>query len=224
MKLEHIYIYAHIQPYLKEISIVKFKKGEYITRSNQNLEDIFFILEGNVMVEYITKNGKSFLVDELPHNEFVGKISYMYDQSLFCDIVATSDVSLLKINKTTLKKLQNNAEFMNIFFYRTSRRIYCMYKKLMMKDLFKLEELLAFYILENSEDNIFKFKSMYNLCKILSISRKSLYNTINKFIENGYINKDENLITILNKKYLYELSRYVREFNEPTNNDFKFEI
>ena len=224
MQLEQIYIYNHIKTYLDEIDIVKYKKGEYITRSSQNLEEIYFILDGNVKVEYIAKNGKSFLVDELSENEFVGKISYMYEQNLFCDIIATSDVSLLKISKHTLKKLQSNPEFLNIFFFKTSKRIYCMYKKLMMKNLFRLDELLAFYILKNSEDDIFKFKSMYSLCKSLSISRKSLYNTLNKFIEKDYIRKDENLIIILNREYLYELSMYVRDFNETDNNDFKFHI
>ncbi len=224
MQLEEIYIYDHIKIYLDEIPTIKYKKGEYITRSNENLEDIFFILDGNVKVEYITKSGNSFLVDELCENEFVGKISYMYNQNLFCDIIATSNVSLLKINKITLKKLQSNPEFLNIFFFKTSKRIYYMYKKLLMKDLFKLEELLAFYILENSTEDIFKFKSMYSLCNSLSISRKSLYNTINKFVEKNYIRKDENSIFILNREYLYELSASVREFNETDHNTFKFHI
>lgn len=224
MKLEEICIYSHIKSYLNEIDIIKYKKGEYITCSSQKLEEIYFILDGNVKVEYIAKNGKSFLVDELSENEFVGKISYMYEQNLFCDIIATSNVSLLKIHKSTLKKLQNNPEFLNIFFFKTSKRIYCMYKKLMMKDLFRLDELFAFHILKNSEGNIFKFKSMYSLCKILSVSRKSLYNTLNKFIDKGYIKREENLITILDREYLDGLSMYVREFNETDNNEFKFHI
>ena len=58
-----------------------------------------------------------------------------------------------------------------------------MYKKLMMKDLFSLKETFAFYILKNSKDGIFKFKSMYNLCEVLSVSRKNLYNVINSFIK-----------------------------------------
>lgn len=224
MELEDIFIYDYIKDYLNEISIVNYKKGAYITHSTESLEEIFFILDGEVKVECITKYGRSFLVDELSKNEFVGKISYMYDQNLFCDITATSDATLLKIDRNTFKKLKKNSEFLNIFLFKTSKRIYYMYKKLMMKDLFKLEELLAYHILENSENNIFKFKSMYTLCKILSVSRKNLYNIINKFAYMGYIRKDENSIVILDREHLYNLSNYVREFNKKDDDDFKFKI
>lgn len=224
MKLEDTCIYNHIKDYLNEISIVNYKKGQYITHSNANFEEIFFILDGNVKVECITKYGKSFLVDELSENEFVGKISYMYEQNLFCDITAMSQVTLLKIDKSTFKKLQKNSEFMKIFLFKTSKRIYYMYKSLMMRNLFSLEEVFAFYMLKNSKNSIFEYKSMYSLSKTLSMSRKGLYNTINKFIENNYIKKDKNSLIILDKDYLYELSMSVREFNKVDDCDCKFEV
>ena len=148
----------------------------------------------------------------------------MYEQNLFCDIIAVSDVTLLKINKDTFKKLEKNPEFLKTFLFKTSKRIYYMYKKLMMKDMFKLEEIFAFHILKNSQNDVFEFKSMYNLCKILSVSRKNLYNVMNSFIEKGYIRKNKNLLIILDRGYLNELSTSVREVNEIDYCDFKFDI
>lgn len=222
--IKDIFIYDYIKDYLDEISIIKFKKGQYITHSSANLEEIFFILDGDAKIECITKLGRSLLVDEVSKNDFVGKISYMYEENLFCDITATSDITLLRINKNTFKKLEKNSEFLKIFLYRTSKRIYFMYKKLIMKDLFKLEETFAYYILKNSENNVFKFKSMYNLCKILSVSRKNLYNVINSFIEKNYIKKDKNVLIIQNRDCLYEISTGVREIAEINDSDFKFDI
>ena len=222
MELEDTCIYNHVKQYLDEIDIIKYKKGQYITRSNQNFEEMFFILEGKISVEYTTQSGKSFLVDELLGNEFVGNISYMYDQSLYCDIIAMADSSLVRIKKNTFKKLQTNSGFLTIFLFKNSKRIYSIYKKLMMKDLFSSEELLAYYMLKEGEDNIFKFKSMYSLCKNLLISRKNLYNIINKFMEKNYIRKDKKSLIILDEKNLYEIARYVREFNETNVSDFKF--
>ncbi|SFB12826.1 Crp/Fnr family transcriptional regulator [Clostridium frigidicarnis] len=224
MKMKDICIYNNIKEYLDEINIIDYHKGQYISTGDENLESMFFILSGVVKVECITKEGKTFLVDILYENEFVGKISEIYDQNLFCDIIATSEARLLKINKDTFKKLQKNPEFLNIFFFKTSKRIYNMYKKLIMKDLFRFDELFASYILENCDDNIFKFKSVYNLCKMLSTSRKNLYNTINKFISKGYILKRDNSIIILNKKTLIELSYYVKEFRQKNTEEFKFNI
>lgn len=99
-----------------------------------------------------------------------------------------------------------------------------MYKKLMIKELFSLKETFAFYILENSENDVFKFKSMYNLCEILSVSRKNLYNVINSFIKKNYIKKDKNSLIILNRDCLYELSIGIREVNEIDECDLKFDV
>lgn len=222
--IKDIIIYDYIKDYLDEVSILNYKKGEYITHSSENLEEIFFVLNGTTKVECITKSGKSLLVDELSKNEFVGKISYMYEQNLFCDITATSNATLLRISKSTFKKLEKNPEFLKLFLFKTSRRIYYMYKKLMMKELFSLKETFAFYILENSQDDVFKFKSMYNLCEILSVSRKNLYNVINSFIKKNYIKRDKNSLIILNRDCLYELSIGIREVNEINDCDLKFDV
>jgi CRP-like cAMP-binding protein len=222
--IKDIIIYDYIKDYLDEVSILNYKKGEYITHSSENLEEIFFVLNGTTKVECITKSGKSLLVDELSKNEFVGKISYMYEQNLFCDITATSNATLLRISKSTFKKLEKNPEFLKLFLFKTSRRIYYMYKKLMMKELFSLKETFAFYILENSQDDVFKFKSMYNLCEILYVNRKNLYNVINSFIKKNYIKKDKNSLIILNRDCLYELSIGIREVNEINDCDLKFDV
>ncbi len=224
MELSDIYIYGFIKEYLNEISIVQYKKGQYIARADENFTEVFYILDGDVIVECITKYGKIFLVDELSKNEFVGKFSYMYEQNLFCDIKAVSNVSLLKINKDTFGKLQKNPEFLKFFLYKISNRIYYMYKKLMMKNLFTSEEMFAFYLLKNSQDAIVKFKSMNELCNIIPMSRKGLYNVINKFIKKGCIRKEKNSIIITDKKQLLELSVHVREFNVTNGSNIKFDI
>jgi CRP-like cAMP-binding protein len=224
MELDDIYIYGFIKEYLNEIAIVNFKKGQYIARSDENFTEIFYILDGNVRVECITEYGKSFLVDELSKNEFVGKFSYMYEQNLFCDIKAASNVSLLKINKDIFNKLQKNPDFLKVFLYKISNRIYYMYKKLMMKNLFTSEEIFAFYLLKNSEDDIFKFKNTSELCNIFPMSRKGLYNVINKFIKMGFIRKEKKSIIFTDKNQLFELSLHVREFNVINGSKINFDI
>ncbi|MBP2650519.1 MAG: Crp/Fnr family transcriptional regulator [Firmicutes bacterium] len=224
MELNNIYIYDYIKEYLNEISIVNYKKGQYITRSDENFNEIFFVLAGNVRVECVTEYGKSFLVDELSENEFVGKFSYMYEQNLCCDIKAITNVVLLKINKDIFDKLQKNPEFLKVFLYKTSNRMYYMYKKLMMKNLFSLEEIFAFYLLKNSGSDIFKFKSIHDLSNIFPISRKGLYNVINKLIKKRFIKKEKNSIIIIDKEELLKLSVHVREFNMINDSKIKFDI
>lgn len=224
MKLENLFIYDYIKEYLQEIAVVRYSKGQYITRSDEALTAVFFILSGTVKVECLTEYGRIFLVDELAENEFVGKFSYLYEQDFFCDIKATSDALLLKLDKDTFDKLQGNPEFLKIFLYRTSKRIYYMYKKLMMKSLFSLEEIFAFYLLKNAENDIFKFTNTSALCNMFPMSRKGLYNVMNMLVKKNLIRKEKNFIIILDKRQLVELSLHVRAFNQVNGSTIKFHI
>jgi cAMP-binding proteins - catabolite gene activator and regulatory subunit of cAMP-dependent protein kinases len=224
MKLDRIYIYDYIKEYLNEIAVVNYKKGQYITRSEENFTEVFYIVSGSIKVECLTEYGKIFLVDELSQNEFVGKFSYMYEQDLLCDMQATSDACLLKINEDTFNKLQENPDFLKIFLFKTSKRIYYMYKKLMMKNLFSLEEIFVFYLLKNAENDRFEFKSISALCNVFSISRKGLYNVLDTLVKKNYIKKDKNSIIIINKKQLFDLSMHVRAFHRVNNSKIKFKF
>ena len=224
MELASICIYEYIKEYVPDLSIVKYKKGQYITRSDENFTEIFFILKGTVRVECITEYGKSFLVDELSKDEFVGKISYMYEQHLFCDIKAVSPVQLLKINKETFDKLKKNTEFLKLFLYKTSHRMYIMYKKLMMKNLFSSEELFAFYLMQHAQEGRFQFKSMTDFCNAFPISRKGLYNVINRLIAKNMIKREKNAILITDEQRILELSVHVREFNRNNGSAIQFDL
>lgn len=221
MELDHISIYHYIKEYLDEISVVHYQKGQYIMRSEEAFTDVFFILSGNIKVECLTEHGKVFLVDELSQNEFVGKFSYMYEQYLLCDIKATSDACLLKINQDIFHKLQSNPDFLKIFLFKTSKRIYYMYKKLMMKNIFSLEEIFAFHLLKYSENDRFEFQNISALCDVFSISRKGLYNVLNTLVKKNYIKKDKNSISIINKKQLFTLAMHVRAFNRVNDSKIK---
>lgn len=94
----------------------------------------------------------------------------------------------------------------------------------MMKNLFTSEEIFAFYLLKNSEDDIFKFKNTSELCNIFPMSRKGLYNVINKFIKMGFIRKERKAIAFTDKNQLLELSVHVREFNVINGSKINFDI
>lgn len=212
MRIEDSCIYNYIKPFIGNLEQTNYKKGQYILFSDEDFEEIFFILEGCVKVECSTQNGKKFLVDTLEENEFVGKISYIFEEDLCSDIIALTDVKLISIEKKIFDELKKDSNFTNMFFSKTSKRIYYIYKKLLVKDLFKLEEILAYHIIKNSQGNIFKFKSMYQLSNELTVSRKNLYNTINKFILKGYIKKSNNEILIIEEDSLKMVAKNVDQF------------
>ncbi len=205
-------IYNDIKDYLDEIRVVSFNKGEYLTRSEEDFKDIYYILSGNIRVECTTQTGKCVLVDKLEPFEFVGKISYLYEQNLCCDIVATNNATLIKIPKHTLTKLEDNPRFMKRFYFMTSKRMYQIYKIMLLQHLFRLEELFSYHLLTHAKNGQYTYESMYSLSSELFASRKNLYNVINQLIKSGYISKEGATLSILNPEALATLSQEVREF------------
>lgn len=80
--------------------------------------------------------------------------------------------------------------------------------------MFSWDEIVAYNILENVKDVKFKYKSMYDVCETLNISRKGLYNVINRLVYEGCLEKPNNKSEFLVKdpEKLMELANEVLNF------------
>lgn len=223
-QLEQTELYKYLGTHGHELSLVSFEKGDFLARSDESLDEIFYVLKGKVEVQCITESGRRILVDEVPPGEFVGKISYMYEQNLHCDFLVTSPALLARIPAATFKALEENPQFMKFFFFKTSRRIYLIYKQLLAKSIFRLEENLAYYIVQNAQGGIFAFDSMYSLASRLTVSRKNLYNVINRFVKQGYVERKTSCLVVVNAGALEELSKGVQEIENIGGCALRFEI
>ncbi|MCB2289856.1 hypothetical protein LGK97_08770 [Clostridium sp. CS001] len=52
-----------------------------------------------------------------------------------------------------------NSDFSPLFYYKTSKRVYQMYKKSLLKDLFSQCEMVAYHIVKKSKDGRLVYKS-----------------------------------------------------------------
>lgn len=212
MRITDTEIYKFIEDYIDQIELVKYKHGDYIDRATNDTSCIYYILSGVVKVQNISHSGNKVLIDEISIGEFVGHISNIRGEGFHCDILAKEACTLVKITPVILEKLLKNSEFSSLFYKKTSQRIYCMYKKLLLEHLFPWEEIVAYYIVQHTKGDVFIYKSMYEICEYLSISRRGLYNIINKLVGEGCLEKQDNMFLVKNKKDLLERSKNVYQY------------
>ena len=181
-----------------------------------NLEkQIYYIISGTVKIECISTYGKKVLVDIISENEFAGQISYMRKFNFYSDCIADTDVELLCISNKVMNALMENYNFSTFFYFKTSSRVYQMYKKMLMNNLFNQNELVAYHIVDQSNECKFIYKSIYDICEKLNISRRSLYNILNNLEKNDIIEKEQNGIFLIKDiDYLIEDSYKVKAFLE----------
>mgnify|MGYP000059820050 CR=1 FL=1 len=215
MLLENSHIYPYIKGCMEKVSVVKISSGNYISRAENVDKQLYYILSGTVKVVCMAPFGKKVLVDVISENEFAGQISYVRNVNLYCDSVALTDVELLCLENELIDELMANNEFSTFFYFKTSSRIYQMYKKMLVSNLFSQSELVAYHIVDKAQNGKFIYKSIYDMCENLNISRKNLYNILNDFESKGVIEKEQNgVLLIKDNDYLKKESDKVKMFFE----------
>lgn len=108
---------------------------------------MFFIIEGVVLVECIIRGGNKFFVDIVFENEFIGKISYIYEYNLKCDIFVKINIKLFWFEKNVFEEFYFKLDFIVLFYRKCIRRIYELYKIRMVRELFFCIEVIVYCIL-----------------------------------------------------------------------------
>ena len=97
-----------------------FKKDEYIIREGEDDNSFYILLSGIVSVE---KNGKS--VDYLQEGNCFGEMGYLTREKRTANVRANTDVSLIKVNQTTLERANEGTQlrFLKVFVKTLSSRL-----------------------------------------------------------------------------------------------------
>ncbi|MEL7647687.1 MAG: Crp/Fnr family transcriptional regulator [Sedimentibacter sp.] len=215
MIIEDTQIYPYVKDYLDKITVIAVKKGTCFSKPDNKDDQIYYILEGIVKVESVSAEGKKTIIDVISENEFAGQISYFRKSNFYGNSLAFTDIKLLCLKLGVINTLMNYPEFSSFFYFKTSARLYQMYKKMLMGYLFSQSELVSYYIIANSINGKFIFKSIDQICENVNISRRNLYNILNKYENEGVILKADNGKYNINKeKMLIENSDKVKKFME----------
>lgn len=216
MKIEDSEIYPYIKNCLEEIRTAVIKKGEYVTKAISGDDTIYYILKGSVRVVKETMTGKRIFMDSCDAGNFTGHISNLGNYDLNCDILAETDLTVLKLDKKIMQQLMEDENFECFYYKKVSVHLYTMVKRFMLKTLFPQKALIAYYILDNEYRDYFVYKSMYRNCENLRISRAGFYNAINQMVEDKILEKDEAAggYRILNREELELQAEDVRRFLE----------
>lgn len=213
MRVEDTHIYFILKRHIGNFVIKQVPKGKVFSRALDNDKTIYYIISGEVKVEGISVNGKKILVDYISENEFAGHISCIRKSNFYCDSIAATNVNLLCLDYELMERLLKDPEFSTFFYYKTSARLYIMYKKMLMSNFFNQNEIVAYYLLEQSQNNIIVFKSVYDICAQMNISRRNYYNILKKLLHGGVLVKlEDGQYQIDDIAYLEEMSVKVKMF------------
>lgn len=212
MLLEDTTIYPLIRSFPELCQLHSFDKNKYIVRADCD-EDVWYLVSGRVKVETSAQNGNKLLVDIIDEDNYVGHLSNFRGCNFYCDSRTTVPSTLLRIPADTFRSLLDTPAFSRHFYMKTSARLYDMYKRALMRDLFTQRQQLAFYVLEKEQNEVCRIHSIYNICEYLKISRRNLYYLLSRFSEENILSRgDAGDLQVLDKESLQQIAKPVEDY------------
>lgn len=176
-----------------------FDKNEYICREEEQLENMYFLVEGKAKVSKHLENGKSLLISFYVPLTIIGDVEFIRNNATDCSVQAIEDTYCIGINFSVVRSLlTKDCKFLlNICEY-LSRKLTSNSNNSSINLLYPLENRLASYILafvdiDKNKNSKFIFKESYSeISELLGTSYRHLNRTLNKFSKQGILKKYNN--------------------------------
>lgn len=188
-----------------EIVTRTYEKGSYIFRQNDIAKDLYFLLDGNIIVSKIDFNGKRSIIQNFKERVIFGEIYAYLNEAFDFSAVAEEESKVLIIKE--FKKVFNldlDRNFLLSYINLISKKCLKLSQKNQINTQYTLRQKIANYLIYNmQEDNkLVLDMTREDLADFLSTTRPSLSRELSKMADEEIIYIKGKNIKILNKNEL----------------------
>jgi CRP/FNR family transcriptional regulator, putaive post-exponential-phase nitrogen-starvation regulator len=181
------------------MTLYMFDKNEYICKEEEQLENMYFLVEGKAKVSKHLENGKSLLLSFYTPLTIIGDVEFIGNNATDCSVQAIEYTYCIGIKLNVVRSiLVKDCKFLlNICEY-LSGKLTSNSNNSSINLLYPIENRLASYIVafvggDNNKNNKFTFKESYSeISELLGTSYRHLSRTLNKFCLQGILIKYNN--------------------------------
>lgn len=185
----------------------EYKKGEYIFRQGEHIENICILLSGSVHIQSDDYWGNRSIVSEVTSGEMFGESYAVHGSSaVLNDAVATSDSTVAFLNVNRLMTVCSNScvfhstVIKNLLFSLTHKNRNLMQKLTHISKRTTREKLISYLSNQAKLTGSNSFSIPFNrqqLADFLSVDRSAMSNELSKMKTEGLLNFDKNNFTLL---------------------------
>jgi len=186
----------------KDLSLVKFTRGEVIQRTGDHVDILYFVVGGSVKVNSVQENGKSKLICIVHAFDMLGDIEIFADMDYVNDIVALKDTYCLGLNLDHYRDiLLQDQTFTNYMAKSLARIVLNNNQSVSFNMLYSLETRVATYILLSAKDKCFQENLTY-LAEQMATSYRHLHRVLSGLCEKGMLKKEGRAYHIIDEEKL----------------------
>jgi CRP-like cAMP-binding protein len=191
-----------------------FHKGEYICKTDERLEYLFFFVEGRAKVYSTLSNGKSLLLCFYKPFKVLGEVEFMYYETANSNVQIINDTYCIGISFENIRKFAiDDSRFLRYVCDSIGEKLIRLSKYSSINLLYPLENRLASYMLADisntmkEEMDIIGFEgNLTEVAELLGTSYRHLLRTLNNLCAQGLIKKNLHVYEILDLEKLEKLA------------------
>lgn len=200
---------------LNQLKLIKYNKGDLICKPEDKLTNLYLLVKGKLKIYTVLENGKSFLLRFNKPLGVIGDIEVFTEYEVKTYVEAIDKVILISVSYEDINKyVCNDPHFLHFIIKHLSHKLYTISNLTTLNILYPLENRFASYMLstlidENNSEYIEEIKTskLTEIANLLGSSYRHLNRIINKFTEEGIIEKNKGYIRIININKLKVLAK-----------------
>lgn len=176
------------QHYIKQLQIVTYDKGQAICQQGQDLQHLFYFIEGHIKIVRRLFNGKEHILETQEQPTLIGDIELMTSEVSVSSVIALKPSLIIQLPLTNRDQLYQDP----LFLYQIGRQLA---QKLEQQNIisstnisYSVKERLATYILAQEDNNIFQLHPSV-LADVFGTSYRHLGRVIRQLQDRGIIEK-----------------------------------
>lgn len=183
---EQFSYYDEYRPYFY---LIRFPKGEMIYRNDSQRQYLLFFLSGKVKVCSNLSNGKSMLICFYTSFRLLGDLEFYEMDTTTSSIYAVEPCLCIALRTTPIRsRLLEDPKFLQMISRSLADKLTRATKNSTINLLYPLENKLASYIYQVSQDNFFS-ENLTQLAELLGASYRHLLRITKEFVSEGILEK-----------------------------------
>lgn len=191
------------------MELFNFKRGQCICKEDEDIDYLFFFVEGKAKVYINLKNGRSLLLCFYYPFMVLGDLELINQTkaSTTMEVIEDTYCIGLPFNKVR-EELLNDAKFLRFICSSLGNKMDSSSRNGSINLLYPLENRLASYIMATmGDENRIEFdETLTEIAELLGTSYRHLLRTINNLVSKGILRKDKEGYEVIDEEMLSSLA------------------
>ena len=199
---------------LAAMELFYYERGEYICGIGEQLEYMYFLVDGKMKVYTMMENGRSLLLRFYNPLSIVGDMEFLSCLKVRCNVESLTKSLVIGVKFDALMKhAYDDPKFLRFLNKNIVHKLYTISNMTSMNLLYPVENRFASYLLSvhiEEQDSLYKGEiktsKLTEVATLLGTSYRHLNRIIQDFIGAGIVSREKGFIVIKNVEKLKQLS------------------